>query len=484
MATNFANHGRNPPHKRDFKKWYRHHGISNRVSMVSHCKFTWKTVMSIFTLCGQSAVSRALLSTSRCLFFSRSMTTTTTTTLPVEHALTGGAPKVVLSSNYSTQEEGQPEKQEEKDLSSSGQQLKAWLVVGDGDLSYSASIAERLALSNTRLIATVWENQELHHRIYQNSQEHSEAISSHSSNHAVHFGIDATQLQSHFPGAKFDVIEFNFPHWRGKNNNKHNRALLDDFFKSASTMLQPPVVTKSDNDNSIDDDTNGGGEIRIALAEGQGGIPVSVSSSLVEWKQSWMAPMYAAEHQLLLSRAESYEPEYCLSSHRGVDRPFRIGDAPQRYIFRFANGESVDPELQLSCRHELRIMLHPERFVVRKDDDHILPSPSQEEILHGTAVADLVQEFLPPGICLDIPARQLLQPNETNQDHEQHVPLAVFLLTYSGESVPLTRDQSDRIRANVEAAIVEKWKLDVAKGGRLVSRVYPRRLTRQIIKEY
>ena len=51
----------------------------------------------------------------------------------------------------------------------------------------------------------------------------------------------------------FDRVQFNFPHWRGKANNRYNRILLGDFLASASTVLSP------------------GGEIHVALCDGQGG---------------------------------------------------------------------------------------------------------------------------------------------------------------------------------------------------------------------
>jgi hypothetical protein len=39
----------------------------------------------------------------------------------------------------------------------------------------------------------------------------------------VRFGVDATSLTTYFGNEKFDRIQFNFPHWRGKANNKRNR---------------------------------------------------------------------------------------------------------------------------------------------------------------------------------------------------------------------------------------------------------------------
>ena len=328
---------------------------------------------------------------------------------------------------------------------------KTWLVLGDGDLSYSSTIAEQMASKNIQLIATVLEEESVHNKVYERSISNSETISSHGC-HEVKFGIDATKLPQFFPDQKFDFIEFNFPHWRGKTNAKRNRELLDGFLKSASSVL------KSD------------GEIRVALCDSQGGMP---SETLQEWRQSWMPAMYAAESGLMLRKLEAYEPEYGLSSHRGVDRPFHIGKRPQKYTFTFPNDETVDENLQISCRHELRVMLHPEKLESS--------SISRDEIVNGDAVFKIGQEFIPKGIRFEIPARVLLTPYELEG---VHVPLAVFLLNYTGERMPLTREAADDIRASIEAAISERWQLDIAKGGRLVSRPYPYQLLPNLIKEY
>lgn len=343
-----------------------------------------------------------------------------------------------------------------------------WLVVGDGDLSYCATIAERLARDSIRLFATVLEEESVHNRVYEMSRDNTATILSHerrlhhpidhvlvsSSWHRVQFGVDATSLTDVFPEAKFQTIEFNFPHWRGKTNAKRNRQLLDDFFASAVMALEPSP----------------GSEIRIALCQGQGGFP---ASSLAEWRKSWLVTAYAAEHGLLLKSLTSYTPEYAQSSHRGVDRPWIKDGAAQQYVFRFPDGSCVQDSLQISCRHELRIMLHPEKLQTS--------SVTREDIVMGDAVFELVQGFVPDGIRIEVAARDLLIPCELK---EGHVPLAVFLLSYSGERMPLTRGTADCIRAKLEAAVCEQWTLDVAKGGRLVSRPYPRNLLPQLIKEY
>ena len=142
-------------------------------------------------------------------------------------------------------------------------------------------------------------------------------------------------------------------------------------------------------------------------------------------------------------------------------------------FFAFPNHQPIDEDLQISCRHELRVMLHPEKL----ENSSI----SYDSIVDGDAVFEIGKEFIPKGIRFEIPSRNLLTPYELKGGH---VPLAVFLLNYSGESMPLTRQAADNIRANIEAAIVEKWRLDIAKGGRLVSRPYPYHLLPRLIKEY
>ncbi len=357
-----------------------------------------------------------------------------------------------LASSIQSHQMSEGENDISLDSSDNHNRFKNWLVVGDGDLSYSKMISEQLAgTSETRLVATVLEEEEVHNQVYERSKDNSKTILSHAP-HEVKFGVDATNLLSFFPHTKFDTIEFNFPHWRGKTNAKRNRELLDTFLKSASSVLKPS------------------GEIRIALCHGQGGMP---ADSLQDWRKSWLPATYAAEYGLMLSQLEPYEPSYSLSSHRGVDRPFFIGNKPQKYYFRFPNGNMVAEEVQLSCRHELRVMLHPE---------NMQKSPiSYDKIVHGDAIFELGREFIPIGVRFEIPARHLLTPYESL---DKHVPLAVFLLNYSGERIPLTRAAADEIRDKIEKAITKHWGLEIAKGGRLVSRPYPYHLLSKLIREY
>ena len=104
------------------------------------------------------------------------------------------------------------------------------LVCGDGDLSYSATIAPEL--DDVQLVATVLETEEIHNKVYEHSKLNTNIITSSSTTslrghrHKVLFGIDATNLTTHFQDEKFDRVQFNFPHWRGKANNRYNRILL------------------------------------------------------------------------------------------------------------------------------------------------------------------------------------------------------------------------------------------------------------------
>ena len=114
----------------------------------------------------------------------------------------------------------------------------------------------------------------IRHAVYQHSRANADVIAS--AGHGVAFGVDATALSTYFGGGgggtgdavcgvgsstasssppppPFDRVQFNFPHWRGKANNRYNRALLGDFLASAATVLSPR------------------GEIHVALCDGQGG---------------------------------------------------------------------------------------------------------------------------------------------------------------------------------------------------------------------
>ena len=315
--------------------------------------------------------------------------------------------------------------------------VSSWLVCGDGDLSYSAEIAPILTLSNISLTATVLEDQNDHHNVYTNSQRHTATISSYTGA-TVRFGVDATRLEHHFPGQHFDRIQFNFPHWRGKANNRRNRELLSAFFTSAVQVLSSH------------------GEILIALCQGQGG---SHARTVREWKGSWTAAMYAAECGLILHSIDKFKLIHNLSSHRGVDRPFQIGTEPNLYRFRFPNEIPVDRHLQLCCRHELHIC--------RPNSNTTLLGSGINDMLHGNAMKHFIQtQVIPEGIKVDVPLREIrITPDGDT--------MIVYLMVYRAESLPLTRALVDSFRCQLEKEIGKILQLRQNRAGRMVSNPFP-----------
>jgi hypothetical protein len=323
---------------------------------------------------------------------------------------------------------------------------ETWLVVGDGDLSYSAWAAQDLQ-DNVRLFASVLEDEETHQQVYLNSVSHADSIQA--SGHSVFFHVDATQLPSRFPPAFFDRIIFNFPHWRGKANNRYNRLLVNDFLQSAAQVLKPTT-----------------GEIHVALIPGQGGTN---ARNLVEWRQSWMVAQYASDHGLLLRTVRDFQVEYDLSSHRGVDRAFAIGDAPRQYILAHPNGDPVDGKMQMACRHELRIRLDESAIAAMASGASAGRCVfTREELIEGDAILQLVEAAVAgTGIRASVPLRDVVTYSEDEDS------LLVLLLVYAGETQPLKRARADLIRGDLERAVTEQLGLEVVKKGKMVSKLFP-----------
>lgn len=216
---------------------------------------------------------------------------------------------------------------------------------------------------------------------------------------------------------------------------------MNEFLQSASSVLSP------------------NGEIHVALCGGQGGAS---ATTLTEWKGSWTASLYAAEHGLLLAKTFPFEAQYRLSSHRGVDRPFSLGKDPKMHIFVKPDGVvEASREIQLCCRHELHIVI--------PDDNGESEVCFIDQVLTGDAIENIIQTVVPDGVRVEVPARTILDYHETHEGNR----IAVFLIVYCSERYPVTRSMADEWRANAELEVGKVIPLRQNRAGRTVSHPFP-----------
>ncbi|GMJ11592.1 hypothetical protein HRI_004828400 [Hibiscus trionum] len=117
------------------------------------------------------------------------------------------------------------------------------LLVGEGDFSFSASLARAFG-SATNMVATSLNTTEFLFSNYKKAMENMNELKTRGS--VVLHGIDATEMANHcYLGAiKFDRIIYNFPHagFRSdepvKSHKRRNRSLILLFFKNAKEMVK------------------------------------------------------------------------------------------------------------------------------------------------------------------------------------------------------------------------------------------------------
>ncbi|KAG0413732.1 hypothetical protein HPB47_009122 [Ixodes persulcatus] len=177
----------------------------------------------------------------------------------------------------------------------------AVLLVGEGDFSFSASLAE--VLGGKKIVATCFEE---NNPDVENRQTNMATIRCLGG--CVYTDVDARRLDQH-PGlgrCAIECIVFNFPHTGGKMKIGENRRLLRDFFVSAGRLL------------------GAGGRVLVTLCRGQGGTPAEDPPR--RFDDTWQVVHMAAHGGLLLRRVEPFRatdfPAYAPVGYRGGKKAF------------------------------------------------------------------------------------------------------------------------------------------------------------------
>eukprot|EP01031_Cornospumella_fuschlensis_P035683 gene35683-43278_t len=298
--------------------------------------------------------------------------------------------------------------------------IDAWqgcsmLVVGDGDFSFSRSLAEQRMCSH--LVTSTLDSKDFVTASFLSAAANIAQIEELGGQ--VHYGVDATKISQSFPNRNFDVILWNFPHIAGKQNIKHNRRLLHQYLVSAATSLSLA------------------GKIMISLCEGQSGT--RAKSKLI-YDRSWKLLDQATAAGLLVTESEPFPsgnfPAYTPMGHRGHGGTFRIGNAQ---LFTLQKpGPNVVAKLCNVFSHELHLL-----------SPHTLPI---DQLPHVEAAARAhIQQILADtpyqpmhlsALLVDV----FLCPRGSGVSYALQVALAC-------PAYPLQRDQLEPIRETLERTL-------------------------------
>lgn len=209
------------------------------------------------------------------------------------------------------------------------------LIVGDGDLSYSANLLQNES-PHTHITATVLEpSSTALTTLYPTAAPNIAALAQHPSATLL-FNIDATNLLATLPPNPnpFDRIIFNFPQTppalRQHRKVQHQRSLLTSFFASVSP---PSLLSPS-------------GTVTISLLAGQSGLSLEGRLRRPHPADSWQLVDCAALSRFIVVGAPPHrENSHNPVGYRGTGEPFSVSGA-RAYECERAGGGGTRPQLE------------------------------------------------------------------------------------------------------------------------------------------
>ncbi|XP_022717875.1 uncharacterized protein At4g26485-like [Durio zibethinus] len=116
------------------------------------------------------------------------------------------------------------------------------LLVGEGDFSFSASLAKAFG-SATNMVATSLDSRGFLFRNYKKAMSNIHELRTRGCR--ILHGVDATEMANHYSlgGIKFDRVIYNFPHAGfysdepGESQKRRHQLLISLFFKNAKVMI-------------------------------------------------------------------------------------------------------------------------------------------------------------------------------------------------------------------------------------------------------
>ena len=309
------------------------------------------------------------------------------------------------------------------------------------------------------VIGTVLESKQKHFETYKTGVENAMKINSFEGAQ-VKFGVNVTDIKTLESLPKATEIVFNFPHIPGKANVKYNRELVKHIFCNCRLFLEE------------------NGSLCLSLLKGQSGV---FAESKIEWKASWLVQLHALCNGLYLKTVEDFELNYNLSSYRGRDMAFNLGDEPRKYTFarvedyQGGKGDCGDNEddFRLCYFHELHLRLNDNDSVPNIDEITQMARKAVRLVVSKCGDDDVLPITVETSFVADL---------RWNKNSNQNPAGSVVIYEICYLSLYLHRSTANAIRSALECEVIGKnnlFKLYEKKNGLLVSNAVPERMYRK-----